>query len=85
MQMPAEMAKAIEGAHHAPGNDQPAKADHPCMFAAAAAPLQAPATAAIVPPLVMTDRPVPVLGKIVTVGRGLAAPPPPATGPPAIS
>jgi hypothetical protein len=70
--------------HHEGGKDHQA-ADHPCAFAAAAAAIDlaaiihplAPATATIAPALLppVDSRP----------GQGLAAPPPPKTGPPAFA
>jgi len=82
---PLEMMADMPGMghHKAPaGQDQ---GDHPCTFAglgmAAALPDLPPApdlpAAISVPTLIM-------LG-IVAVGRGLAAPPPPATGPPILT
>lgn len=67
---------------HKPGKSEP-KTDHPCVFAG----LIAPALGAIA-----VDTPLPFtrVGDIapafargtVAIGRGLAAPPPPPTGPP---
>ena len=82
---PVETMADMPGMNHhkAPaGQDQ---GDHPCTFAglgmAAALPDLPPSPilpgAAAMPTLI-------VLG-IVSVGRGLAAPPPPATGPPALA
>jgi hypothetical protein len=60
-----------------------ARSDQPCIFAGMAAALDVPLATAL--PLVIavaTAAPV-ALHHAVAVGRGLAAPPPPATGPPA--
>lgn len=57
----------------------------PCTFAAATAKI---ASAAPVPALalpIVTDAPVVLHALLVAVGRGLVAPPPPSTGPPARS
>ena len=68
-------------------HDAPAKqaADHPCAFAgpsmAAAPPV--PLAALTAPPV--TSDALPITPFAVAVGRGLAAPPPPATGPPAFA
>lgn len=66
-------------AHKAPGHALP---DHPCAFAGlglAATPVLPAATLA--PPVVPVAA-VERASYVVSVGRGLAAPPPPATGPP---
>lgn len=57
--------------------------DLPCIFAALAAPLLAPSLIAL-PLLLPLPRAVPLPQvQPVRAGRGLPAPPPPATGPPA--
>lgn len=84
MEMPGAMASAMNAMHHGqPGHDQ-GGSDHPCAFAGFAMALDEP-------PLPMLDLPrfvaqawLPVIVATVGIGRGLAAPPPPATGPPAI-
>lgn len=76
---------AMTGMHHG-GDKAPAHgADHPCAFAGlglAAAP--PPPLAAIVAPATHVP-PALAPARAVTVGRGLAAPPPPATGPPRLA
>ncbi len=75
---------AMAGMHHGHERDgkQPPP-DHPCAFAGlglaadTAPPFVIPSAAPVAPPLVAAHP------LAVTVGRGLAAPPPPATGPPA--
>lgn len=58
--------------------------DHPCSGAGIAVALAAPA--AILPGAWgMAPRAAPVAQLIPTIGRGLAAPPPPSTGPPAFA
>lgn len=57
--------------------------DHaPCAFSGAAAALDLPAAAAIAAINWTAIVPLPVARLTVSVGHGLAAPPPPATGPP---
>ena len=81
----AAMAKAMPGMHHDGHDGAPSHPDHPCAFVGAAlastlpvvdlpvhrAPLAAPAPR--------------LRGLAVAIGRGLAAPPPPQTGPPAFA
>ncbi|MBY8827056.1 hypothetical protein K7G81_02855 [Hephaestia sp. CMS5P-6] len=80
----ADMAGMAGMSHHkAPiGHDQ---GDHPCTFAglglAAALPDLPPAPKL---PVTIAVPTLIVLG-VIAVGRGLAAPPPPATGPPALA
>jgi hypothetical protein len=57
------------------------KGDQPCAFAAAAQPLAAIGAVALPPPAPRAD-PVPQAHLESAPGRGLAAPPPLATGPP---
>ena len=63
-----------------PGHDSGPK--DPCPFGALAAPVQ-PGAAPLLAAVQVTATPAPRLAAAATaVGRGLAAPPPPATGPP---
>lgn len=57
------------------------KAEHPCAFAATAAPAELPAATA---PLLALQAEAVVATRAITLrpGHGLAAPPPPKTGPP---
>jgi hypothetical protein len=65
------------------GKKSPGKQDtSPCPFAAFAAAIALPAVADL-PILAVAADPLPLLFHTVSVGRGLAAPPPPSTGPPA--
>ncbi|THD34787.1 MAG: hypothetical protein E7773_14080 [Sphingomonas sp.] len=69
--------------HKAPANGQ--SGDHPCAFAGLGIADAAPPVPVIVAPPSPVDA-APALAKIIaTPGRGLAAPPPPATGPPALA
>jgi hypothetical protein len=75
---------AIPGLHHGDGHDAPAPQDHPCAFAGIGAPLD---IAAVLDAPVFAAVAVAVVAGIAqggAIGRGLAAPPPPATGPPTI-
>jgi hypothetical protein len=85
---PMQMALNLDTGEHrdgeAPAHKKDGAAVHhaPCVFAAAAnlAP-PSPAVEAAAPQLVFTNS-VSVLSPLVGIGRGLAAPPPWATGPP---
>jgi hypothetical protein len=84
MEMPADMASAMKGMHHGSGDQDHNSNDRPCAFSGLAVALDEP-------PLLVIDLPKLPVGTwlagtaaIVSVGRGLAAPPPPSTGPPAI-
>ena len=75
----------MRGHAHAPSHDPATHRDSPCPFAALAAPALPPA-----PPLFAPPRAIPAeaaLAPSLGAGsaRGLAAPPPPATGPPAFA
>ena len=82
MLCPGASAPMAMGGHYG-SRDHPAQAaDHPCAFGQVATAAPPPAPVAWFPP-----PPGPITAIIqrvaVTIGRGLAAPPPPATGPPA--
>lgn len=81
--MPAAMAMT-HGHRGAPMQHHHGAPDHQCAFAAAAATFAAEWPAGS-PPLPLPHRqPLPVRSP-VAVARGLAAPPPPPTGPPAFA
>jgi len=64
-----------------PGEGQ---ADHPCVFAGFAALLDLPSSAGVLDAPRLTAPVLPALvATAVAIGHGLAAPPPPSTGPPA--
>lgn len=68
--------------HHQP-DGEPAK---PCAFALSLAPASDPPIAvAVMPPLASVEVAPPIRATRGAPGRGLAAPPPPATGPPALA
>ncbi|MBV9842223.1 MAG: hypothetical protein JOY99_11970 [Sphingomonadaceae bacterium] len=78
---PMKMAAAASGKRSHHGQDE-GRPDHPCAFAGFAAALD-------LPPLPLVELPEPLralwlpnLTLAAAIGRGLAAPPPPATGPP---
>jgi Protein of unknown function (DUF2946) len=65
--------------------DTPAKGQHdpqPCGFGALALGAVTPSVLAVEPPILPSDIAVFPQSFAVAVGRGLAAPPPPSTGPP---
>lgn len=75
--------------HHGAGHDRHQHrggTDHPCDFAAASASVDVAAQPhdTVLPPVRSDARPVP-LRAFARPGRGLAAPPPPKTGPPAFA
>lgn len=63
------------------GKGEPGAKD-PCPYGALNVPVDVPAALALAAPLAPTSAVIPPLTRAVAVGRGLAAPPPPATGPP---
>lgn len=70
--------------HHAPGEHKQDYGDHVCPFAGAALALTEPTLPTLdLPPIAVHDL-APLLHIAVAIGRGLAAPPPPATGPPSL-
>lgn len=85
---PMQMALNLDTGEYADGaaptqeNDGEAVDHAPCVFAAAAAPVPPAMFAAIAPPLGGFAHAAPAFPESVSIGRGLAAPPPFATGPP---
>jgi len=65
-----------------PSQDRP-KPDQPCAFAGTHVALQAPVVPAPVPHAQVPTETVVLARAALSPGRGLAAPPPPSTGPPA--
>ncbi|ATY31194.1 hypothetical protein [Sphingomonas psychrotolerans] len=82
---PAALTEAKALLAEAIGKKIPAEhkksADQPCAFAMAAQPL-APVDPIVVPPALPRAEPIPHIRLESAPGRGLAAPPPLATGPP---
>lgn len=77
----AAIERAEGKAPAAPTPEEP----HPCAFAGMAPVLPPPVPAALPAPFEHAPAPTPIADGTVAVGRGLAAPPPPATGPPALA
>lgn len=79
----ARAVAVMPGAHH--GHHMPADGkvapEHPCAFAGPVAAIDAPVLPVPVPPTPPAVARA-LFHSVVGVGRGLAAPPPPATGPP---
>ena len=71
-------------AHHMPG-DQQGIPEHPCAFAHHGLAVAAPRLPALVRPLAPVALLPAGLATRVAIGRGLAAPPPPPTGPPSLA
>lgn len=71
------------GAHHQKSDDKPMHSDQPCAFAGMALPWTGADLVALPVPLPLEPLATPLASELVAIGRGLAAPPPPATGPPA--
>ena len=84
MEMPGDMASAMDGTHHGSGDQDHNANDHPCAFSSLAMALDAPPLPVLALSKIVLDRLPTGLPTIIGVGRGLAAPPPPATGPPPI-
>ncbi|WP_380785465.1 hypothetical protein [Sphingomonas sp. R86521] len=72
---------AMAGMVHKDADHGASGVDHPCAFAGVTPVVDAPALAVAPPPLFVRTTPAPVR-TLVSVGHGLAAPPPPQTGPP---
>ena len=83
--MAPELPRAMAGMAHHHHHSQAPTADHPCAFSglglAVAEPLPPPPLLAPSPARIVT----PLAHPAVAIGRGLAAPPPPATAPPALA
>lgn len=82
MAMPAAMAAAMSAGHHQDKQPEHDSQDHPCAFAGLALALAPPIT----PPLLLPAQAATVSllqrDSLAHIGQGLAAPPPPSTGPP---
>jgi hypothetical protein len=72
------------GGHDAPVPGHPQPGDHPCAFAGPVAAVEAPQPGVPLPPAALRPA-MPPSRLAVSVGHGLAAPPPPPTGPPAFA
>ncbi|MGN6123620.1 MAG: hypothetical protein ACTHOJ_11770 [Sphingomonas oligoaromativorans] len=84
MEMPSAHAMAgMKGMDHH-GHHDPSMPDHPCAFAGLGLALAEPLLPQLALPARVAAVRVDHAGETVAIGRGLAAPPPPATGPPAL-
>lgn len=73
-----------KGVVHKDGKGPAQKSDHPCTFSGFSADLASANGITVLDGLVaFASLIIPGTNRAVTVGRGLAAPPPPQTGPPA--
>jgi hypothetical protein len=82
MTMPDMTGPDMAGRHHAPGGQDHMPGDHPCTFASLALALDRAMPPALpLPRLIVADWLV-TASRSIAIGRGLAAPPPPSTGPP---
>ena len=70
--------------HHMP-TDQQGAPEHPCAFANLGLAVAEPGPLALLPPVASATLMPAGVALLVSIGRGLAAPPPPPTGPPAIA
>lgn len=76
------MDHAMVGMHHDRSPEHHNQGpEHPCAFAGVTAAIEAPRLAAPLPPVRIRATPAPPRA-LIAVGHGLAAPPPPQTGPP---
>jgi hypothetical protein len=74
----------MTGMHHAPGDNKQDHGDHVCPFTGVAMALAAPTLPTLDLPPIIENEGTQSPRFAVAVGRGLAAPPPPATGPPSL-
>lgn len=78
----APMGDAMAGMHHEKSSDRHSQGpEHPCVFAGVTPAMDTPTLAAPLPPVRIRAAPA-LVRALVTIGHGLAAPPPPQTGPP---
>ncbi len=73
---------AMPGMKPMPAGQHHDAAEHPCAFSALAMALAEPAVPVVPAPMALAATWLATIGRAVAIGRGLAAPPPPATGPP---
>jgi len=79
-----EKMPGMAGMHHAPGDTKQDHGDHVCPFTGVAMALAAPTLPTLDLPPIIENEGTQSPRFAVAVGRGLAAPPPPATGPPSL-
>jgi len=85
MAMPGMPGMAGHDMHHQGGEQHDKNADHPCAFAAAGAAVDLVASLHPIAPAPMAAFAPPLFHAFVRPGLGLAAPPPPKTGPPILA
>ncbi|MDE0879711.1 MAG: hypothetical protein OSB00_13780 [Sphingomonas bacterium] len=88
MTMPMTTAGQMSGQmsgmpHHGDTDGAPSHPDRPCAFVGLGLASDLPTIDLPAAPARIIDRAAPGLAAIATIGHGLAAPPPPQTGPPA--
>ena len=81
MEMPTASMPGMAGHHDDSGHGQPA-AEHPCAFANLGLALAEPVLAVFAAPLLSSSEAIDPKPLAIAIGHGLAAPPPPSTGPP---
>jgi len=81
----ADGMPAMKGMHHPPRDQSSAPPDQLCPFSSLAQALDEPPLPVLDLPRLFADVFLADLPPAVGIGRGLAAPPPPATGPPSIA
>ena len=80
--MAGPMTAAMKGMHHGSDQQGHGAGDHPCAFSSLAMALDEPPLLAIDLHKLVLALWIARSGIAVSIGRGLAAPPPPSTGPP---
>ncbi len=75
-------AAAMKAMHHGTDQQDHGPGDHPCTFSSLAMALDEPPLLVIDLPKLIVEAWTASTGLAVSIGRGLAAPPPPSTGPP---
>ncbi|WBO23270.1 hypothetical protein [Sphingomonas abietis] len=80
--MAADMAAAMKDAHHGSDEQNHGSSDHACAFSSLAMAFDGPPLPALDLPRPSAEDWLVGAAALVSIGRGLAAPPPPSTGPP---
>lgn len=78
------LAAALKAMHPGSEKQNTNANDHPCTFSGLTVALDGPSVPLLAPPALTAKSWLPRVVLAVAVGRGLAAPPPPSTGPPSI-
>ncbi len=82
---PMARGQTVAGMTHPMPGDQQGVPEHPCAFANLGLALAEPEMPVMMLPIAPAALVPAGLAMLVSIGRGLAAPPPPPTGPPAIA